>query len=223
MRDGGRPAQLDILRQRPGRQDGSSVAQLRGILPESRRRSFLLAQGRPDPHLPPSHIPDRRASATQLETVSGLITSWISHGLRGNRRSGDSQALTIFDFQKAKGRLPSIRAIFSRRSSLSTLRLATTDFKRRFSSSSTATSRLFIPASPLTRKRSRHWINVATVTRYLRDVASRSAPRSSSRMTDVLRLADQRPPAADDSGACSVALRAPCAAPESCLFPVDMG
>src|SRR4051812_39510964 len=54
MRDGGRPAQLDILRQRPGRQDGSSVAQLRGILPESRRRSFLLAQGRPDPHLPPS-------------------------------------------------------------------------------------------------------------------------------------------------------------------------
>src|SRR3954451_11656577 len=42
-------------------------------------------------------------------------------------------------------------------------------------------------------------------------------------MTDVLRLADQRPPAADDSGACSVALRAPCAAPESCLFPVDMG
>src|SRR3954470_2301930 len=94
MRDGGRPAQLDILRQRPGRQDGSSVAQLRGILPESRRRSFLLAQGRPDPHLPPSHIPDRRASATQLETVSGLITSWISHGLRGNRRSGDSQALT---------------------------------------------------------------------------------------------------------------------------------
>src|SRR3954454_23835221 len=142
-------------------------------------------------------------------------------GSFAGRRKGAAHA---FDFQKAKGRLPSSRAIFSRNSSLSTLRLATTDFKRRFSSSSTATSRLFIPASPLAKKRSRHWVNVATVTRYLRDVASRSAPRSSSRMTDNLRLADQRPPpAADDSGACSVALRAPCAAPESCLFPVDMG
>src|SRR5262245_4186224 len=146
-----------------------------------------------------------------------------SHPVRpiAGRRKGAAHG---FDFQKAKGRLPSSRAIFSRSSSLSTLRFATTDLSRRFSSSSTSTSRLFMPASPPARNRSRHCVRVAMVTRCLRDVASRSAPRSNSRTTDILRFADQRPPPAGaDSGACSVALRAPCAAPESCLFPVDMG
>jgi hypothetical protein len=47
------------------------------------------------------------------------------------------------------------------------------------------------------------------------------APRPAGVARDI---ADQRPPpAADDSGASSVALRAPCAAPEPCLFLVDMG
>ena len=48
--------------------------------------------------------------------------------------------------------------------------------------------------------------------------------------THLLQIVDparqtgtSRPPPAGDSEACSVALRAPCAAPESCLFPVDMG
>src|SRR5689334_2370143 len=145
-----------------------------------------------------------------------------SHPVRpfAGRRKGAAHG---FDFQNAKGRLPSSRAIFSRSSSLSTLRFATTDFSRRFSSSSTSTSRLFMPASPPARNRSRHWVKVAMVTRCLREVASRSAPRNNSRTTEVLRFADHRPPPADDSGGCSVALRAPCAAPESFLFPVDMG
>jgi hypothetical protein len=49
-------------------------------------------------------------------------------------------------------------------------------------------------------------------------------PRGSSKMTDILRLADQRPPpvAAYDSGASAVALRAPSDAPESFLFTLDM-
>src|SRR5689334_10008677 len=117
-----------------------------------------------------------------------------------------------------------MRAIFSRNNSLSTLTLATTDFNRRFSSSSTSTSRLFRQASPPTRKRSRQEESVAAVTRYFREVLSRSAPRSSSRTTETLRLADHRPPPApaDDSGASSVALRAPSDAPESCFFVWDM-
>src|SRR4051794_2574909 len=55
-------------------------------------------------------------------------------------------------------------------------------------------------------------------------VDSRSAPRSNSRTTDVLRFADHRPApgSGPDSGDCSVALRAPSAAPESALFLLDM-
>src|SRR5690242_19803112 len=137
------------------------------------------------------------------------------------RRNGAAHG---FDFQNAKGRPFSRRAIFSRNNSLSTLTLATTDFKRRFSSSSTSTSRVLRMASPPTRKRSRHSERVAAVTRCLREVLSRSAPRSSSKTADTLRLADQRPPPAvtDDSGASSVALRAPSDAPESCFFALDM-
>jgi hypothetical protein len=78
-------------------------------------------------------------------------------------------------------------------SSLSTLRFATTDFSRRLSSSSTSTSRLLMPASPPARNRSRHCVRVAMVTRCLREVASRSAPRNNSRTTEVLRFADHRP------------------------------
>src|SRR3954464_2973300 len=50
------------------------------------------------------------------------------------------------------------------------------------------------------------------------------APRSNSRTTDVLRFADHRPAPGSgaDSGDCSVALRAPSAAPESALFVLDM-
>src|SRR5207302_2561387 len=64
----------------------------------------------------------------------------------------------------------------------------------------------------------------ATVTRCLREVLSRSAPRKSSSTTETLRLADQRPApgkGAADSGDCSVALRAPSAAPESGFFRLD--
>jgi hypothetical protein len=69
-------------------------------------------------------------------------------------------------------------------------------------------SRLFRLASPPARKRSRHSVSVATVTRCFREVNSRSAPRRSSRMTETLRAADHRPPPrlAVDSGDCSVAL-----------------
>lgn len=115
-------------------------------------------------------------------------------------------AAHAFDFQMAEGRLPSSRAIFSRRSSLSTLKFATTDFSRQFSTSSTSTSRLFMPASPPARNRSRHGVRVATVTRCLRDVASRSAPRRNSITTDILRFADHLQPPADNPGACSVAV-----------------
>ncbi len=101
-----------------------------------------------------------------------------------------------------------VHAIFSRSSSFSTLTFATTDFRRRFSSSSTSTSRLFRPASPLTRKRSRQAVSVDVVTRYFREVLSKSAPRNSSKMTDILRLADHRPPpAAPTLPRPSVALR----------------
>src|SRR5947208_12382814 len=79
-------------------------------------------------------------------------------------------------------------------------------------------------ASPPAKKRSRHSLSVAAVTRRLREVDSRSAPRSNSRTTDVLRFADHRPAPGSgaDSGDCSVALRAPSAAPESALFVLDM-
>src|ERR1700761_9040481 len=141
--------------------------------------------------------------------------------LIAGRRDGAAHAL---DLQSAKGRPSSRRAIFSRNNSFSTLMLATTDFKRRFSSSSASISRLFRPISPLTRKRSRHSVKVATVTRCLREVLSRSAPRSNSKMIETLRFADHRPAPSSgpDSEACSVALRAPCAVPESAFFVLDM-
>src|SRR6516164_8132812 len=94
--------------------------------------------------------------------------------LLAGRRNGAAHG---FDFQKAKGRPFSMRAIFSRNSSFSTLTLATTDLSRRRSSSSTSASRLLSPVSPPARKRSRHAARVAAVTRYFREVLSRSAPR----------------------------------------------
>src|SRR5947209_39914 len=138
-------------------------------------------------------------------------------GLFAGRRNSVAHG---FDLQNAKGRPFSRRAIFSRSSSLSTQTPATTDFKRLTASSSASFSRLFSMASPPARKRSRHSLSVAMVTRCLREVDSRSAPRSNSRTTDVLRFADHRPApgSADDSGDCSVALRAPSAAPESGFF-----
>src|SRR4051795_1759290 len=142
-------------------------------------------------------------------------------GLFAGRRNGAAQR---FDLQNAKGRPFSRRVIFSRSSSLSTQTPATTDFKRLTSSSSASFSRLFSMASPPAKKRSRHSLSAAAVTRCLREVDSRSAPRSNSRTTDVLRFADHRPAPGSgaDSGDCSVALRAPSAAPESALFVLDM-
>lgn len=64
---------------------------------------------------------------------------------------------------------------------------------------------------------------VAAVTPCFRPVDSRSAPRSSSRATLVLRLADQRHlPPWPDSGPVQHALRAPCAGPESEDFVLDI-
>src|SRR4051794_9610176 len=142
-------------------------------------------------------------------------------GLFAGRRNSAAHG---FDLQNAKGRPFSRRVIFSRSSSLSTQTPATTDFKRLTSSSSASFSRLFSMASPPAKKRSRHSLSVAAVTRCLREVDSRSAPRSSSRTTHVLRFADHRPAPGrgPDSGDCSVALRAPSAAPESALFVLDM-
>src|SRR4051812_38364870 len=142
-------------------------------------------------------------------------------GLFAGRRNSAAHG---FDLQNAKGRPFSRRVIFSRSSSLSTQTPATTDFKRLTSSSSASFSRLFSRASPPAKKRSRHSLSVAAVTRCLREVDSRSAPRSNSRTTDVLRFADHRPApgSGPDSGDCSVALRAPSAAPESALFVLDM-
>src|SRR5215471_15359289 len=156
----------------------------------------------------PRQVPDRRDPRHTVRLLTG-------------RRNGATHG---FDFQNAKGRPFSRRAIFSRSSSFSTLTLATTDFKRRFSSSSMSDSRLFRLPSPPARKRSRHSMRVAAVTRYFREVLSRSAPRRRSSTTETLRLADHRPaPArADDSGASSVALRAPSDAPESCFLALDM-
>src|SRR5206468_6590163 len=104
----------------------------------------------------------------QLTVVGGVKTRarqapdrhYLRHTIRflAGRRDGAAHGL---DLQGAKGRPSSRRAIFSRNNSFSTLTLASTDFKRRFSSSST--SRLFRPISPLTRNRSRHSVKVATV------------------------------------------------------------
>src|SRR3954451_10502170 len=129
-----------------------------------------------------------------------------------------------FDLQNAKGLPFSRRVIFSRSSSLSTQTPATTDVKRLTSSSTAPFSRLFSMASPPAKKRSRHSLSVAAVPRCLREVDSRSAPRSSSRTTDVLRFADHRPApgSGPDSGDRSVAPRAPSPSPESALFVSDM-
>src|SRR3954469_9805919 len=156
----------------------------------------------------PRQVPGRHHRHHTIRSVTG-------------RRNGAAHG---FDFQNAKGRPFSMRAIFSRSNSFSMLTVATTDFKRRRSSSSTSLSRVFRPTSPPARKRSRHWLRVAAVTRYFRDVDSRSAPRSSSRLTDTLGSADHRPPpaVADDSEPSSVGLRPPSGAPESCFFGLDM-
>src|SRR5215470_9039994 len=178
-----------------------------------------------------------------LRTTS-LRFSWLQHTMPGGIEAGSRQvpdgshprhtiplitgrrngAAHGFDFQKAKGRPSSRRAIFSRSNSFSTLMLATADFKRRFSSSSTSTSRVFKMDSPPARKRSRHSVRVAAVTRYFREVLSKSAPRRSCRTTDTLRLDDQRPAPAgtDDAVASSVALRAPSDATASCFLVLDM-
>jgi hypothetical protein len=94
----------------------------------------------------------------------------------------------------AKGRWFSRREIFSRTSSFSMLMLATTDWNRRFSSSSTSVSRLIRPDSLLARK----------------DAFRRDDHRPA-------------PPAPDDSGDYSVVPRTPSGAPESCFFVADMG
>src|SRR5437899_7424332 len=120
-------------------------------------------------------LPDRGHSRHTIRLITG-------------RRKCAAHA---FDFHDTKGRPFSRRAIFSRNSSFSTLTVATTDFNRRRSSSSTSDSLLFRPISPPVRKRSRHSIKVAAVTRYFREVLSRSAPRTSSKLTDTLRLADK--------------------------------
>jgi len=66
-----------------------------------------------------------------------------------------------------------------------------TDFIRRPCSSSWASCRTLSASAPPARKASRHSLRVAAVTPYLRLVDSRSAPRSSSRTTLALRLAER--------------------------------
>src|SRR5689334_368703 len=161
---------------------------------------------------------------SRVETRSCQIPDhdYAGHTIRliAGRRNGAAHG---FDFQNAKGRPSSRRAIFSRNNSFSTLTLATADFNRRFSSSSTSASRLFKIASPPAKNRSRHSVRVAAVTRYFREVLSRSAPRRSSKTTDTLRLDVHRPaPAADDAVASSVGLRPPSDATASCFFALDM-
>lgn len=106
---------------------------------------------------------------------------------------------------------PSGLAIFSHSTSLSMVRLATTDFNRRVSTFSTASSRLFRPASPQARNCSCQSVSVGAVTRYFRDVLSRSAPRSNSRTTAQFRCSDQRlAPARPDKPS-----------QDSCLFSLE--
>ena len=117
--------------------------------------------------------------------------------IRGNR----SGAAHGFDFHGAKGRFCSIWRIFAFSNSLSIARSAATDFIRCLSSSEASVSRLFRPASPLARKRSRQLEIVAAVTPFRRLSVSRSSPRRTSRTTETFRLADHRPrpTSADDS------------------------
>ena len=70
---------------------------------------------------------------------------------------------------------------------------AMTDFMRRPCSSGWASCRALSASAPAARKASRHSVRVAAVTPYFRLVDSRSVPRSSSRTTLALRLADHRP------------------------------
>src|SRR3569833_1521439 len=100
-------------------------------------------------------IEARASQAPRLDHARHSVRSLA--GGRGDTAHG-------FDLQNAKGRLLSSRVIFSRSSSFSMLTLATTDFSRRFSSSTTTTTRLFRLASPPARNRSRHSDRVAIVT-----------------------------------------------------------
>src|SRR5437899_6742523 len=108
-------------------------------------------------------LPDRGHSRHTIRLITG-------------RRKCAAHA---FDFHDTKGRPFSRRAIFSRNNSFSTLTVATTDCSRRRSSSSTPASRAFNPTSALARERSPQSIKLAAVTRSVRDVTPRSAPRSS--------------------------------------------
>jgi hypothetical protein len=84
---------------------------------------------------------------------------------------------------------------------------AMTSFMRRPCSSTRSSCRALSASAPAARKASRHSLRVAAVTPCLRLVNSRSAPRSSSRTTLALRLADQRPlPPRPVSGPAPVAL-----------------
>ena len=86
-----------------------------------------------------------------------------------------------------------MRRMRSRRSSFSMAISAMTPFRRRPCASGWASCRALSASAPAARKASRHSVRVAAVTPYLRLVDSRSAPRSSSRTTLALRLADHRP------------------------------
>ena len=108
-----------------------------------------------------------------------------------------------------------MRRMRSRSSSNSMAIPAMTAFCRRPCSSTWATGRTSSASAPAARKASRHSLRVAAVTPCLRLVDSRSAPRSSSRTTLVLRLADHRPlPRPPISGPVEGARRATGADPE---------
>jgi len=63
---------LGVLWQRPGRQNGRSATQLRGLLSAGRSRSVYLAQGRSLPHCRSAHHPARRTSTAQLSSPGRL-------------------------------------------------------------------------------------------------------------------------------------------------------
>ena len=121
---------------------------------------------------------------------------------------GRAGAAHLLDPHRRKGFSSSMRRMRSRSSSFSMAISAMTSFCRRPCSSSWASCRALSASAPPARKASRHSLRVAAVTPSFRLVDSRSAPRSSSRTTLALRLADQRPlPPRPISGPAPVALR----------------
>jgi len=99
---------------------------------------------------------------------------------------------------------------------------AMSDFMRRPGSSTRSSRRISSASAPPAMKASRHWLRAAAGTPYWRLVDCRSAPRSSSRTTLALRLADQRPlPPRPISRPAPVALRAPSRGPGIEGFVLD--